>query len=113
MGSNQTGKDGTEVGKDTKVIKDPTQLLADARKAGKDAVDAVLDLILEVKHELPLVYPRIDVTSALTISPHYTEEALKNVHLGLDPDPRCRTRTGRGIFQHYPADHLLLPAPDG
>ena len=80
MGSNQTGKDGTEVGKDTKVTKDPTQLLADARKAGQDAVDAVLDLIPEVKQELPSVYPRIDVASALTISHHYTEEALKNVH---------------------------------
>ena len=80
MGGNQTGKDGTEVGKDTKVTKDPTQLLADMRKARQDAVDAVLDLILEVKQELPPVYPRIDVASALTISCHYTEEALKNVH---------------------------------
>ena len=80
MGGNQTGKDGTGVGKDTKVIKDLTQLLADARKAGQDAMDAVLDLIPEVKHELPPVYPRIDVASALTISHHYTEEALKNVH---------------------------------
>ena len=80
MGGNQTGKDGTEVGKDTKVTKDPTQLLADARKAGQDAVDAVLNLIPEVKHELPPVYPKIDVASALTISRHYTEEALKNVH---------------------------------
>ena len=80
MGGNQTGKDGTEVGKGTKVTKDPTQLLADTRKAGQDAVDAVLDLIPEVKHELPPVYPRIDVASALTISRHYTEEALKNVH---------------------------------
>ena len=80
MGSNQMGKDGMEVGKDTKVTKDPTQLLADARKAGQDAVDAILNLILEVKHELPPVYPKIDVASALTISRHYTEEALKNVH---------------------------------
>ena len=80
MGGNQTGKDSTEVGKDTKVTKDPTQLLADARKAGQDAVDAVLNLIPEVKHELPPVYPKIDVASALTISRHYTEEALKNVH---------------------------------
>ena len=80
MGGNQTGKDGTGVGKDTKVTKDLTQLLADTRKAGQDAVDAVLDLILEVKHELPLVYPRIDVASALTISHHYMEEALKNAH---------------------------------
>ena len=55
-------------------------MLADARKAGQDAVDAVLDLIPEVKHELPPVYPRIDVASALTISRHYTEETLKNVH---------------------------------
>ena len=68
MGGNQTGNDGTEVGKDTKVTKDPTQLLADALKAGQDAVKAVP------------VYPRIDVASALTISRHYTEEALKNAH---------------------------------
>ena len=80
MGGNQTGKDGTEVEKDTKVTKDPTQLLADMCKAGQDAVDAVFDLIPEVKHELPPVYPKIDVASALTISHHYTEEALKNVH---------------------------------
>ena len=80
MGGNQTGKDGTEVGKDSKVTKDPTQLLADAQKAGQDAVDAVLNLIPEVKHKLPLVYPKIHVASALTISRHYTEEALKNVH---------------------------------
>ena len=80
MGGSQTGKDSTEVGKDTKVTKDPTQLLADARKAGQDAVDAILNLIPEVKHELPPVYPKIDVASALTISRHYTERALKNVH---------------------------------
>ena len=80
MGGNQTGKDGTGIENDTKVTKDPTQLLADACKAGQDAVDTVLDLIPEVKHELPPVYPKIDVASALTISRHYTEEALKNVH---------------------------------
>ena len=74
------GKDGMEVGKDTKVTKDPTQLLADAREAGQDAIDAVLDLILEVEHKLPPVYPRIDVASVLTISRHHTEEALQNVH---------------------------------
>ena len=80
MAGNDTGKDGMEVVKDTKVTKDPTQLLADVRKAGQDAVDAVLDLILEVEHKLPPVYPRIDVASALTISCHHTEKALKNVH---------------------------------
>ena len=80
MGGNETGKDGTEVGKDTKVTKDLTQLLADAHKAGQDAVDAVLDLIPEVEHKLPPVYPRIDIASALTISHHHTEKALKNVH---------------------------------
>ena len=80
MASNETGKDGTEVVKDTKVTKDPTQLLADVRKAWQDAVDAFLDLIPEVEHRLPPVYPRIDVASALTISRHHTEKALKNVH---------------------------------
>ena len=49
MAGTETGKDGTEVGKDTKVTKDPAQLLADAREAGKDAIDAVLDLIPEVE----------------------------------------------------------------
>ena len=80
MASNDTGKDGMEVIRDTKVTKDLTQLLPDTRKAGQDAVDAVLDLIPEVEHKLPPVYPRIDVASVLTISRHYTEEALKNVH---------------------------------
>ena len=55
-------------------------MLADAQKAGQDAIDAVLDLIPEVEHKLPPVYPRIDVASALTISHHHTERALKNVH---------------------------------
>ena len=77
MAGSETGKGGTE---DTKVTKDLTQLLADARKAGQDAVDAVLDLIPEVEHKLPPVYPRIDVDSILTISHHHTEEALQNVH---------------------------------
>ena len=80
MAGNDTGKVGTEVVKDTKVTKDPTQLFTDMQKAGQDAVDAVLDLIPEVDHKLPLVYPRIDVASALTISCHHTERALKNVH---------------------------------
>ena len=80
MASAEMGKDGTEVGKDTKVTKDQTQLLADTRKAGQDAIDAVLDLIPEVEHRLPPVYPRIDVASVLTISRHHTEEALRNVH---------------------------------
>ena len=71
MAGNETGKGGME---DTKVTKDPTQLLADMRKAGQDAVDAVL------KHKLSPVYPRIDVASILNISRHHTEEALKNVH---------------------------------
>ena len=43
-------------------------------------MDAVLDLIPEVEHKLPPVYPRIDVASVLNISRHHTEEALKNVH---------------------------------
>ena len=80
MAGNEMGKGGTEAGKDTKVTKDPTQLLADARGAGQDAIDAVLDLIPEVEHKLPLVYPRIDVASVLNISCHHTEEALQNVH---------------------------------
>ena len=80
MAGNDTGKDGVEVAKGTKVTKDPTQLLADTRKAGQDAIDAVLDLIPEVEHQLPPVYPRIDVASALTISHHHTERTLKNVH---------------------------------
>ena len=77
MAGNEMGKGGTG---DTKVTKDPNQLLADTRKAGQDAVDTVLDLIPEVEHKLPPVYPRIDVASVLNISRHHTEEALKNAH---------------------------------
>ena len=55
-------------------------MLADAQETGQDAIDAVLDLIPEVEHKLPPVYPRIDVASFLTISHHHTEEALQNVH---------------------------------
>ena len=80
MAGSKMGEDGTGVGKDTKVTKDPTQLLADTREAGQDAIDAVLNLIPEVEHRLPPVYPRIDVASVLTISRHHTEEALRNVH---------------------------------
>ena len=80
MAGNETGKAGTEAGKDTKVTKDLTQLLADVREAGQDAIDAVLNLIPEVEHKLPLVYPRIDVASVLTISRNHTEVALQNVH---------------------------------
>ena len=43
-------------------------------------MDAILNLIPEVEHKLPPVYPRIDVASVLNISRHHTEEALKNVH---------------------------------
>ena len=50
------------------------------REAGQDAIDTVLNLIPEVEHRLPPVYPRIDVASVLTISRHHTEEALRNVH---------------------------------
>ena len=74
MAGNETGKGGME---DTKGL---TQLLADARKAGQDAMDAVLNLIPEVELKLPPVYPRIDVASVLNISHHHTKEALKNVH---------------------------------
>ena len=68
MAGNETGKGGTEAGKDTKVTKDPTQLLADARKVGQDAVDAVLDLIPEVEHKLPPVYPRVFFNTILPIT---------------------------------------------
>ena len=80
MAGTETGKDGAEVGRDAKVTKDPAQLLADAREAWQDAVDAVLGLMPEVEHRLPPVYPRIDVASVLTISHHHTEVALQNVH---------------------------------
>ena len=79
MAGTEMGKDGTEVGKDTKVTKGPAQLLADAREAGKDAIDAVLNLIPEVEHRLPPVYPRIDVDSILTISRHHTEDPRTHV----------------------------------
>ena len=109
MAGNETGKDGTEVGKDTKVTKDPTQLLADAREAGQDATDAVLDQIPEVERELPPGIPQDWCSLRLDHIPssHWGSPAECSCsNLGLDPDPRCRSWTGRSIFQHYPADHL-------
>ena len=58
MAGNEMGKGGMEAGKDTKVTKDPTQLLADAREAGQDAIDAVLDLIPEVRAQTPSGIPQ-------------------------------------------------------
>ena len=112
MAGNDTGKDGTEVVKDTKVTKDPTQLLADARKARQDAVDPVLNLILEVEHKLPPVYPRIDVASVLTISRHHTEEALKNVHTQISDLIRTHVAGPQqaGVFSTL---SCRSPAPSG
>ena len=110
MAGSEMGKDGTEVGKDTKVTNDPTQLLADAREAGKVAIDAVLGLIPEVEHRLPPVYPRIDVASVLTISRHHTEEALQNVHAQISDLIRTRVAGPEqaGVFFN-----TILLAPDG
>ena len=112
MAGSKTVEDGTAVGKDTKVTKDQTQLLADAREAGQEAVDAVLNLIPEVEHRLPPVYPRIDVASVLTISHHHTEEVLQNVHTKiseLGPGPRGGSQTG-GVFLTL---SYRSPAPSG
>ena len=55
MAGNEMGKGGTE---GTKVTKDPTQLLADVRKAGQDAVDAILDLIPGGRAQTPSGIPQ-------------------------------------------------------
>ena len=68
--------------------KDQAQLLAEARQAGKDALDTILEFIPEEKEQeshLTLVFPRATplLAATLAVDRRHTNEALRNIHAQL------------------------------
>ena len=69
-----------------KSTKDQAKLLAEARQAGKDALDSILELIPEEQEpKLTLVFPQAThlLAPALAVARQYTNEALQNIHTQL------------------------------
>ena len=70
-----------------KSVKDQTELLAEARKAGKDALDSILELIPEEEEQphLTPVFPKAThlLALVLTVAQRHTDEALRNIHTQL------------------------------
>ena len=69
-----------------KSTKDQAQLLADARKAGKDALDSILELIPEEQEpHLTPVFPKAThlLAPVLAVARRHTDEALRNIHTQL------------------------------
>ena len=69
-----------------KSTKDQSQLLADARQAGKDALETILNLLPEEEEpQLTPVFPRMaDILDpALTAAQRHTDLALRNTHTQL------------------------------
>ena len=71
-----------------KSTKDQVQLLAEARQAGKDALDSILEYIPEEQEQeahLTSVFPRATplLAAALAVAQHHTDEALRNIHAQL------------------------------
>ena len=69
-----------------KSTKDQAQLLAEARQAGKDALNSILELIpKEQEPQLTLVFPWAThlLAPALVVARRYTDEALRNIHTQL------------------------------
>ena len=69
-----------------KSTKDQAELLADAQKAGKDALDSILELIPEEEEpHLTPVFPKAThaLTLILTVAWWHTDEALRNIHTQL------------------------------
>ena len=68
--------------------KDQVQLLAEARQAGKDALDSILEYIPEEQEQeahLTSVFPRATLllAAALAVAWHHTNEVLRNIHAQL------------------------------
>ena len=66
--------------------KDQAQLLAEARQAGKDVLDTILNFIPEEEEpKLTLVFPRAThlLAPALAVARRYTDDALQNIHTQL------------------------------
>ena len=70
-----------------KSVKDQAKLLAEARKAGKDALDSILELIPEEEGQphLTPVFPKATplLAPVLTVARRHTDEALWNIHTQL------------------------------
>ena len=69
-----------------KSTKDQAQLLADARQAGKDALDSILEVIPEEQEpHLTLVFPNAThlLAPVLAVARRHTDEALRNIHTQL------------------------------
>ena len=70
-----------------KSVKDQAELLAEARKAGKDALDSILELIPEEEgqsHLTPVFTKATHLLApALTVAWRHTDEALRNIHTQL------------------------------
>ena len=70
-----------------KSVKDQAELLAEARKAGKDALDSILELIPEEEGQphLTPVFPKAThlLAPVLTVAQQHTDEALRNIHTQL------------------------------
>ena len=70
-----------------KSVKDQAKLLAEARKARKDALDSILELIPEEEGQphLTPVFPKAThlLTPVLTVARRHTDEALWNIHTQL------------------------------
>ena len=81
-----------------KSTKDQAKLLADGQKAGKDALDSILELIPEEQEpHLTLVFPKAThlLAPVLAVARWHTDEALRNIHtqlvdLGKNIFPRSR-----------------------
>ena len=66
--------------------KDQAQLLAEARQAGKDVLETILNFILkEEEPKLTLVFPWAThlLAPALAVARWYTDDALRNIHTQL------------------------------
>ena len=71
-----------------KSTKDQAQLLAEARQAGKDALDSILQFIPKEQEQEPRltpVFPRATplLAVALVVARRHTNEALRNIHTQL------------------------------
>ena len=69
-----------------KSVKDQAKLLAKARKARKDALDSILELIPEEEQShLTPVFPKAThlLVPVLTVARRHTDEALRNIHTQL------------------------------
>ena len=83
-----------------KSMKDQAQLLAEARQAGKDALNSILEFIPEEEEQEPRltpIFPRATplLTAAFVVARRHTNEALRNIH----------TQLANLAKEHIPPEH--------